>query len=576
MSRICGLLSLLLGVGAQMFEIPAEMLQGMMGGMMGGQQRQEKPPLEWPKTENSEISQEFEWLVNTEWKGKTAKYLLLRDGIIESPLKECEQEGRCLWAANNHKVLVNTPTLKVIKFTIEGFEKADKKKLQDKDENELKKLKLVTEKPSKSGKKSELAFERLASADASETIIAKDLYAILDVSEKADASEVKSKYRRMSIQNHPDKGGDPKVFNEIREAYEILSDHDQRRYYDLGGIQLVKNIDTAYKEMEGQKAQLDSQLERVPKNHPQRRQFEQQIEQQKMQFTKSRVKVDIEKKLQSSDVEVMVPISARELYTGVSAKDFQFARLVICRGCREDPNAPQCKECGRCPPEKVQVPKYSMTPFGRQVTGMREKEQESRERCREVTVPITGLRVAKGAKEGSTLKYVNDIGHQTPGKLPGKVVFKVQRGSVNDTYTIAENDLHTVLHISLQDAVFGFDAKFAHLGEETVSIRRSKMTKPDDVVRLPNKGLMQGAGGRGDLFVRLHVDMPDGLEGQSLTLQAPEKDTVMLKPRLEREDPVDLRDGAVWRRWRQRENAKTYKPKSKGGTETKQSSKDEL
>ena len=28
------------------------------------------------------------WLVNTEWEGKTSQYLLLRDGFVESPLKE--------------------------------------------------------------------------------------------------------------------------------------------------------------------------------------------------------------------------------------------------------------------------------------------------------------------------------------------------------------------------------------------------------------------------------------------------------------------------------------------------------
>merc|ERR1719167_1919536 len=96
----------------------------MMGG--GGQQRK---ATEGPKTESSEIEKEMEWLINTEWKGKTAKYLFLRDGIVESPLKECEHEGQCLWAANGNKVLINTPTLKVVKFTISGMDKADRKKL---------------------------------------------------------------------------------------------------------------------------------------------------------------------------------------------------------------------------------------------------------------------------------------------------------------------------------------------------------------------------------------------------------------------------------------------------------------
>merc|ERR1719262_185318 len=100
----------------------------MLGGMMGGGGPQKKAT-EWPNTESSEIAPEFEWLVNTEWMGKTAKYMLLRDGIVESPLKECEDEGMCLWAANNGKVIINTPTLKVIKFLVDGLDKADRKKL---------------------------------------------------------------------------------------------------------------------------------------------------------------------------------------------------------------------------------------------------------------------------------------------------------------------------------------------------------------------------------------------------------------------------------------------------------------
>jgi DnaJ-class molecular chaperone len=483
MSRLPLLPFLLTSTAAQMFEIPAEMLQGMMGGggmqMGGGQQRK---MTEWPKTENSDVAPEFDWLVNTEWKGKTAKYMLLRDGIIESPLKECDPEGMCLWAANNGKVIINTPTLKVIKFLVEGLDKADKKKLANKNETELKKLKLVTEKASKSGKKSELEFEKIATAAAEESIPSQDLYKLLDVTEDSDEKTVKSKFRRLSVQNHPDKGGDPALFNELREAYEILSDKEKRRNYDLGGAQLVKNVENLYKEAEGQKAQMDAQLNQVPKNHPQRRMFEAQIEQQKQQFNAANQRHEIEKKLRNEDIEVLVPISAQELYNGVSKKTFEFKRLIICRGCRADPDAEACKDCGRCPPEKVQVPKYGMTPFGRQVVGVGEKEQESRERCREVPMAVE-MRVPKGAKQGSQLKRVADIGHQTPGKIPGPVVFKVQRGSPNDAYTIAEDDLHTVIHMTLEQALFGFSFSWTHLGDETVSISSSKVTNADEVVR---------------------------------------------------------------------------------------------
>jgi len=475
---------------------------------MGGGGGRPTPPTSWPKTENSEISADSEWLVNTEWKGKTAKYLLLKDGFVESPLKECEQEGRCLWAANNNRVLINTPTLKVVKFKIEGLDKVDRKKLENKVESELRKVKLVTEKASKSGKKSQLEFERLATAGDSETVFAGDLYKVLDISEDAEQSSIKSKFRRLSISNHPDKGGDPKVFNEIREAYEVLGDPENRKYYDMGGMQLVKNVENSWKEVDAQKSQLDMQLQKVPKNHPQYSQFKAQIDAQKQQFEKSRMKHEIEKKLRSEDVEVHVPISAYELYNGVGKKSYDFKRMVICRGCRVEPDSPKCQECGRCPPEKIQVPQYGMTPFGRQVVGMKEKEQESLEKCREVTVKINDLRIPKGAKEGSTLKYVSDIGHQTPGKMPGKVVLKVQRGSTNDTYTIAESDLHTVLKISLEQALFGFSLSWTHLGDETVTISRDTATNPDEVFRLKKKGLVGDGGQRGDLFVRVAVSMP--------------------------------------------------------------------
>jgi hypothetical protein len=259
------------------FEIPAEMLQGMMGGGMGGG-RQRRKLTEWPKTENSEVEPGLDWLVNTEWKGKTAKYLLLRDGIIESSLKECEHEGMCLWAANNGKVIMNTPTLKVIKFTIEGLDKADMKKLEQKEEAELKKVMLVSEKASKAGKKSELNFEKVQTGADDENLPSKDLYKLLDVDEKADDKAIKTAFRKASIKHHPDKGGDPKTFNEIRQAYEMLSEKESRKYYDIGGAQLCKNVENLNKEAEGQKSQLDAQLNQVPKNHPQRAMFEAQIE----------------------------------------------------------------------------------------------------------------------------------------------------------------------------------------------------------------------------------------------------------------------------------------------------------
>eukprot|EP00928_Gymnodinium_smaydae_P004173 TRINITY_DN11448_c0_g1_i1.p1 TRINITY_DN11448_c0_g1~~TRINITY_DN11448_c0_g1_i1.p1 ORF type:complete len:601 (+),score=168.40 TRINITY_DN11448_c0_g1_i1:53-1855(+) len=556
------LLAVLVSVtAAQMqFEIPAEMLQGMMGGMMGGGGGgRGRKPTEWPKTENSEIASELDWLVNTEWQGKTAKYLLLRDGFVESDLKECEHEGQCLWAANNGKLMINTPTLKVVKFGIDGLDKADGKKLQNKDLDELKKLTMTAEKASKSGKKSQLKFSKLATADESDNIIARDLYEVLEVSEQAEASEIKSKYRKMSVKHHPDKGGSPQLFNEIREAYEVLGDADKRRYYDVGGMQLVKNIETAWKEVEGQKAQMDAQLNQVPKNHPQYRQFKAQIEAQKQQFDQKNSKWEIEKKMRSDDIEVTVPVPVEDLYRGAVWNEYEFQRLVICRGCRVSPDKPECQGCGRCPPEKVQVPKYGMTPFGRQVVGMREKEQESLEKCREQPVTIKNLKIPAGAKEGHTLKYASDVGHQTPGKLPGRVVLKLQRGSPKDTYAIAETDLHTVLHLSLEQALFGFSVSWKHLGNEMISISRERVAQANEVLKLKKKGLVGEGNARGDLYVRLAVDLPQLAAGAKEHQLRAGDASKAAEAKLTREDLVELREGSAWRQWRERQAATLVK-----------------
>ena len=50
------------------------------------------------------------------------------------------------------------------------------------------------------------------------------------------------------------------------------------QWYDQGGVLLVKNMETAFKEVEGQEAQAMAQLDmQIPKNHPMRAQAEAQV-----------------------------------------------------------------------------------------------------------------------------------------------------------------------------------------------------------------------------------------------------------------------------------------------------------
>ncbi|MGI8747347.1 MAG: DnaJ domain-containing protein, partial [Deinococcus sp.] len=67
----------------------------------------------------------------------------------------------------------------------------------------------------------------------------KDYYDTLGVGRTASEGDIKSAYRKLTKQYHPDKNaGDEKAserFKEIGEAYEVLSDAEKRKVYDTYG-----------------------------------------------------------------------------------------------------------------------------------------------------------------------------------------------------------------------------------------------------------------------------------------------------------------------------------------------------
>ena len=63
-----------------------------------------------------------------------------------------------------------------------------------------------------------------------------DLYAALGVSRSASHDEIRSAYKSLSLQHHPDRpGGNEETFKKIQEAHEVLSDEGRRRTYDMTG-----------------------------------------------------------------------------------------------------------------------------------------------------------------------------------------------------------------------------------------------------------------------------------------------------------------------------------------------------
>ena len=70
--------------------------------------------------------------------------------------------------------------------------------------------------------------------------MAKNYYEILEVDSDATETEIKRSYRKLALKWHPDKNPNDvelstQKFNEISEAFEVLSDTQKRKQYDLFG-----------------------------------------------------------------------------------------------------------------------------------------------------------------------------------------------------------------------------------------------------------------------------------------------------------------------------------------------------
>lgn len=73
---------------------------------------------------------------------------------------------------------------------------------------------------------------------SSRTGAGRDFYNILEISRSASAAEIKSGYRKLAKKYHPDANPGKDTtndFQEVNRAYEVLSDEDKRKKYDMFG-----------------------------------------------------------------------------------------------------------------------------------------------------------------------------------------------------------------------------------------------------------------------------------------------------------------------------------------------------
>lgn len=315
----------------------------------------------------------------------------------------------------------------------------------------------------------------------------------------ASPEDIKSAFRRLARQHHPDVNQeDPKAeetFKEIGQAYSVLSDPEKKARYDqfgtvdeqAGGFAQTGNFSDLFDMFFGGGFQGGN----VDPRHA-----------------------------DGDDVRAEVEVNLAEVVTGVE-KEIRYRRYVRCTSCSGTGSAggTQPERCSRCG-GTGQVSQVRETFLGTirtsvtcsQCRGAGSTIKDPCQTCRGqglVVAEATGsVQIPPGVRHGSTLhlpgRGSEATGYGRPGDL--YVVISVREDS---RFERQNQDLHARLELTFAQASLGDEIVIEGVDDE-FDLNVPAGTQPGTVLSLRGAGLPPLHGGRrGDLHLHTTVRIPD-------------------------------------------------------------------
>ncbi len=345
----------------------------------------------------------------------------------------------------------------------------------------------------------------------------RDYYEALGVSRDADQKTIKDAFRKLALQYHPDRNKEPGAeerFKEIAEAYAVLSDPKKRADYDAGGFAGVAGVSPEdlfgginFEDIFGGlgfdfagEGLFERFFRRRPAGPP-----------------------------RGANLEVELVIPLERVATG-GEETVRLRHPAACAACNgsgaQAGTAPRrCAACGgsgrhvrsrREAGVVFQQITTCQTCGGRGSvidTPCREcqgRGEVEREETLTVKVPI-------GVEEGMALRVP---GHGLPSPRGGRAgdLYVVIRSAPDPRFERSGADLWRSETIAVTDAVLGADREVPTL-EGVATVKVPAGTQSGAVLRLRRKGLPAfGGGARGDLYLRLIVEVPQRLSAEERRL----------------------------------------------------------
>ena len=333
----------------------------------------------------------------------------------------------------------------------------------------------------------------------------RDYYEVLGVSRNAGEQELKSAYRRLALQHHPDRNPGNQAeseerFKELTEAYSILVDPQKRAAYDRyghaafgGGAGYSPDFSSVdfsdFADIFGDFFGFGDIFGRGRTRRPRAE--------------------------RGADLRYDLTISFEEAASGLDTK-IKIPRTEICsscggRGARKGSEPVTCAGCGGRGQIRSTQGFFTIARTCPQCGGMGQVIRDACPDCegegRVRNEKILGIKIPAGVEDGTRLRVSGEGEAGYQGGPPGDlyVILKVRE---HEFFERRGNDLYCVIPLSIAQAVLGADIKVPTLrGQERLRIPEG--TQSGAVFRLRGKGFPSVDGhASGDLYASVHVVVP--------------------------------------------------------------------
>jgi len=341
--------------------------------------------------------------------------------------------------------------------------------------------------------------------------MAKDYYQLLGISKNASKEDIKKAFRKLAHQYHPDKqGGDEDKFKEVSEAYSILSDDKKRAEYDSyghtfgggktqeGGFDFSGFQGAGFEDLDlgsifGEFGDLFGGAGRP-------------------------------RQKRGRDISIDLEIPFRDSVFGIERK-ILIAKLSVCQTChgsgaKEGTELITCKICNGN--GKVRETRNSI--FGTftnvrvcgACSGTGKTPKEKCSTCRgagvmrreeEITVTIP-----PGLDNGEVIR-LGGMGEAAQGGVSGDLYIKVHV-LPHPLFHKEGANLVMPLSVKLSDALLGAEYP-VHTFDGTITVKIPNGISFGEVLRVRGKGVPVERGKRGDLLIKLNIQLPNKISKKS-------------------------------------------------------------